>query len=503
MRKTPILHPFLLAIYPVLAFLAYNIEQTSLGAALRPLFVSLGGAVILFLFLKLVLKESRKAGAIATTLLGFFFTYGHFYNMVEGTTFLGINLGRHRLLAPLWLALAVLIVVWLARQRRDFQTLTHVLNAIGIVAIILPLAQIGMYRFSTRSISTQAASNRGIPGLPPNTDHPKPDIYYIILDTYSRDDMLKKYYQLDNSSFLSRLEAMGFYVARCAQSNYSQSELSMASSLNFDYLDKLGDNFNPPNTRRAGLSDLIQHSAVRETLHELGYTTVALDTGYDPTRITDADVYLAPRVSAEINDFEEIFLRTTAARLLSEGVAFLNLPPDWVKRDQAHRARILFELEQMRQIPTLPGPKFVFAHIITPHWPYVFGPNGEQVHERPESEKGYHDQVLFINQQMIPILENILTRSKTPPVIIVQGDHGAVLEDPHRRMTILNVYYLPDGGRQLLYENISPVNTFRVILNHYFGLHLPLQEDISYYSTYEQPYNYQVIDNTRSGCNKE
>jgi len=503
MRKTPILHPFLFAVYPVLAFLAHNIEETRSSAALRPLFISLAGTILLFLLLKLVLKESGKAGVITTTLLGFFFTYGHFYNLLEGISFLGINLGRHRLLAPLWLALAIFIIVWLARQKRDFHTLTRGLNTIGVVALTLPLAQLGYYRYTTRSISTQAAPARAITGTSLTTELPKPDIYYIILDTYSRDDILKKYYQLDNSLFLSRLEAMGFYVARCAQSNYSQSELSMASSLNFDYLDQLGAQFHPPNTRRAGLADLIQHSAMRETLHELGYSMVSLDTGYDPTRITDADVYLAPRVSAELNDFEEIFLRTTAARVISEGVAFLNLPPDWEKRDQAHRARILFELEQMRQIPALPGPKFVFAHIITPHWPYVFGPNGEPVHERPESEKGYHDQVLFINQQIIPILENILAHSKTPPIIVIQGDHGAVLEDPHRRMTILNAYYLPAGGKQLLYESISPVNTFRVILNRYFGLQIPLQEDISYYSTYEQPYNYQVIENTRPGCSKE
>jgi hypothetical protein len=330
--------------------------------------------------------------------------------------------------------------------------------------------------------------------------HGKPDIYYIILDSYSRDDMLKKFYHLDNTPFLSQLDQMGFYVARCAQSNYSQTELSLASSLNYDYLDNLGDQFHPGNTRRAGLIELIQHSAVRSTLENLGYKVVALDTGYDPTRLTDADSYLAPRLRSEINDFEETFVRTTAARLVAEGVVSLNLPPDWKKRDQAHRERILFELEQLRQIPSLPGPKFVFAHIITPHWPYIFGPNGEPVHERPESETGYHDQVVFINQQILPILQNILAQSNPPPIIIVQGDHGAVLDDPQRRMTILNAYYLPEGGEQSLYEAISPVNTFRVIFNFYFDLQAPLLADTSHYSNYEEPYNYQVIDNTRRGC---
>jgi hypothetical protein len=274
----------------------------------------------------------------------------------------------------------------------------------------------------------------------------------------------------------------------------------MSSSLNYDYLDALGEQFRPPNTRRAGLSELIQHSAARRDLESIGYKVISLDSGYDPTRLTDADVYFAHQGSADINDFEEIFLRTTAARLLSEGVTLLNIPPDWESRDQAHRERILWELEQLNKIPSIPGPKFVFAHIITPHWPYVFGPNGEPVHERPESETGYRNQVIFINDRIIPILQNILEKSSTPPVIIIQGDHGAVLEDPQRRMSILNAYYLPNGGNELLYEGVSPVNSFRVIFNYYFDAEFNLLEDVSYYSTYEEPYNYQVIENTRQGC---
>jgi hypothetical protein len=108
--------------------------------------------------------------------------------------------------------------------------------------------------------------------------------------------------------------------------------------------------------------------------------------------------------------------------------------------------------------------------------------------------------VLFINQRILPIVKNILAQSKTPPIIVIQGDHGAVLDNMQRRMSNLNVYYLPGGGDQLLYDGITPVNTFRVILKHYFGLDLPLLEDVSYYSKYDEPYNYTVVANKRSGC---
>ena len=498
MLRTRSIHPFLFAVYPALAFLAHNIEQTSLEAALRPMGFSLAGAIILYLILLALLREKPQAGVLTSILLGLFFSYGHVIDSLEDISIVGVILGRHRWLAPLWLGLAILATWWVMRKAGQLQRLTYPLNVMALMALIIPLLQIGGAQLSTPKVAVQSLA--GASDANPALLTAKPDIYYIILDSYSRDDMLKKFYDLDNTPFIQELERLGFVVARCAQSNYGQSELSMASSLNMDYLEALGDQFRPENTRRAGLEELIQHSAVRVTLESLGYSIVALDSGYDATRWSDADLYIAPTNSIEINDFEETFLRTTAFRLVSEGVTLLNLPPDWEKRDEAHRQRILFELEQLTLVPSLPGPKFVFAHIITPHWPYIFGPNGEPIHEHPDSVEGYRNQVLFINQRILPIIENILSSSSIPPIIIVQGDHGAVLDDPQRRMSILNAYFLPGDGAKGVYENISPVNTFRLVFRHYFSLDVPQLEDVSYYSTYEQPYNYEVVPNTRPGC---
>ena len=110
------------------------------------------------------------------------------------------------------------------------------------------------------------------------------------------------------------------------------------------------------------------------------------------------------------------------------------------------------------------------------------------------------NQVLFMNDQILPIIQEIIAESKTDPIIIIQGDQGSEIESPRRRMSILNAYLLPDGGRKLLYESISPVNTFRIVLNHYFDAQFELLDDVGYYSTYDMPYDYQVIPEERSGC---
>jgi len=493
-------HPFLFAAYPVLALLAHNIEETHSSAALRPLVFSLAAATILLLALRALLKDWARAAWMTTAALALFFTYGHVYDYLEGHAILGFNLGRHRLLAPLWLGMLAIVFWWVSRKGRDLRSWTAPLNLAAAFALALPLVQIGLFSVRTWQASAAPAMPASMQNLHLPANQPAPDIYYIILDGYTRDDMLKKYYQLDNNPFLEDLRTLGFYVAACSQSNYAQTSLSLASSLNYEYLEALGSQYQAGNTSRAGLSEYIRNSAVRQAFEALGYSIVAIDSGYDATRWLDADIYLSPDVVAEINDFENLLARTTAARLVSEGVAFLNLPPDWEQRDTAHRQRILFALEQLESLPQHPGPKFVFAHIVAPHWPHVFGPDGQPVHAHPDSVTGYRDQVVFINNRILPILKSLIENSNTPPVIIIQGDHGAVIEDPQRRMSILNAYFFPDGGTQTLYESISPVNSFRAVFNAHFGGALPLLPDESFYSRYDTPYEFELVPNLRPGC---
>jgi hypothetical protein len=495
------IHPILFAAYPILALLGYNIEEIRAGAALRPLAVSLFATAVLFLLLRLALHSAQKAAFITTLLLVLFFFYGHAYNFLETKSLLGVTLGRHRLLVVVWIGLLGLGLWWALRKARDFQGITPVLNSIGAALLIFPLLQLGMFELRSVQAASEPQDTSPYPAFQLPAGRPAPDIYYIILDAYTRQDMLDKFYQLDNRPFLDRLSRMGFYVARCSQSNYSQTQLSLASSLNSDYLDALGSQFKPGSASRVGLANLIQHSATRQALESLGYTTVAFETGFESTQLEDANPYLSPAAIPGVTEFETLLLRTTAGRLLSEGISFLHLRPDWEARDQAQRQRILFTLEELRALPDMPGPKFVFAHIVSPHWPHVFGPNGESVHEKPDSVSGYRNQVIFLNKQIIPILQEILAKSHTPPIIILQGDHGSVIESPERRMAILNAYYLPEEGKQALYASISPVNTFRVIFNAVFGDSRPLLADRAFYSSYELPYNYQVIPNDKSACN--
>jgi len=378
------------------------------------------------------------------------------------------------------------------------------------------LAQITLFEvrlqkaWLNRSQASAAANDLQIPeGSTP------PDIYYIILDSYTRDDILQAEFGLDNTPFLNDLTRMGFYVARCSQSNYGKTKLSLASSLNFNYLQALGEHFIHSNIDNPDLWPLIKHSAVRQMLEELGYTTVAFESGYYWTHWEDADYFLAPPrqgtlndllISGGLNNFEVMYLRSTAGLLLIDFAQKLSLPQKLVLDVdypiRTHRERVLYVLGQLQfnRVPSLQSPKLVFVHLAVPHPPNLFGPNGERVHLLDEDKNGYRDQVIFINQQIKAIVRDLITYSDRPPVIILQGDHGAVQVNGEAHLAILNAYYLPGADPASLYASISPVNTFRVVFNQYFGGHYPRLEDVSYLSAYAAPYDFKIVPNTRVGC---
>ncbi len=137
-----------------------------------------------------------------------------------------------------------------------------------------------------------------------------PDIYYIILDGYARTDVMKAFFDFDNTPFLDRLEKQGFYIARDSTANYCQTPLSLSASLNSVYLDDLVKGLGPDQTE---LSDLIGKSNIVATLRPLGYKFVTFATGFDPTEHPEADVYLSPHPFA--SGFERMVDRYHSAAL--------------------------------------------------------------------------------------------------------------------------------------------------------------------------------------------
>lgn len=492
------LHPFLFAVYPILALLAVNISEVDISSAYRPLVVALGTVSLFALFFRLIHLDWKTAAIALTLVLILFYSYGHIYLLLKGVNFNGLYLFRHRTLIPIWLGTGALSLWQLWRNRINPATANYTLNVVGLFLLVLPSFQLIFYFLQSSTAQVEAQQNTRALDL--NVRDEPPDIYYIILDGYSREDVLQDQFGYDNSGFLDTLQDLGFYVAECGQSNYAQTQISLASSLNFDYIDALSDRFTPGSDDRSGLDTLIKHSAVRASLESAGYETVAFATGFVLSEMEDADYYLAPQLDlGQLNEFEYLLAETTLARLIQDSNR-LGLPDSGT---ELYRERTLFALDKLDKLSYIKSPKFVFVHLIVPHPPYVFGPTGGLI---PPKEAGttrseinelrYLDQTTYISNRMQEIVPKIIENSAMPPIVVIQSDHGPTIPgSPQARMKNLNAYYLP-GGQAPLYPTITPVNTFRIIFNTYFGQNLPLLEDVSLYSSYEDPFRFRPIPNS-------
>lgn len=484
-----------LAFFPILAMLASNAREVDFSVVIRPLFISLAGAVLLLLVLRLILKRWDKSSLATSFLLVLFFSYGQIYSILEQHPIAGINLGRHRYLVIIY-ALILIVGLWgIIFKLKNTSLAMYLSNIIGLVLLAMPLIQLSVYAVQASTEQHQAASSVTLldPPLKPSSQ-PLPDIYYIVLDSHTRSDALLADYGLDNSVYLDGLRQLGFYIADCSRSNYGYTQASIVAALDMDYLVELGPYLQHLNSTNIWI--LLKQSRVRLLLENAGYKTVAFDTGYEWSRLEDADIYLTLGSESysmqKINPFEAMLIKSTALliltdsqnRLLRAQFQEINFPYSYHVNSQK------FILEQLPLIAKDPEPTFTFAHLLIPHVPYVFNPDGSIVTDplfyntrlagpadNEHMRIGYTNEVEFIDQQMIDIFSTILAESKTPPIIIINADHG---QEGDNRYEILNAYYLPDDGSKNLYPTISPVNSFRIIFDTYFGTHYGLRPDGSY-----------------------
>lgn len=490
----------LFAAFPVLALLGNNIHEINPGVALRSLVIAIAIALVLLLLARQIMGSWLKAAMASTLLLLLFFTYGHLYTALKELGGIGIQLARHRYLLPAYVAAvgAGIFFIW---KTKIALNATPALNLITLLMLVYPSYQTVSALLTMQVVGKQEAQAlSSAENLVLTAPVEAPDVYYIILDSHTRSDSLLQDFGLDNSGFILELENLGFYVAECSRSNYVSTNGSLTSSLNMEYVETLQAQMTAQGMDPNDVWLRIRHNQVRAQLEGIGYKTYAFDSGFEWSRFSDADVYLnntrAPYTLQMLQPFEAMLIQSTVLLLWSDR-AYAAMP-EYVKTPfygvngalEDHYNRQLFTLDQLPQLASAPGPKFVFVHLIVPHIPFLFEADGSPVTDpgyysgnllEPINHdylaRGYTNQVQFIDDRILEVSRQILENSHTPPIIVIQGDHGMENEN---RLTILNAYYLPDEGSQSLYSSITPVNSFRMIFNTYFGGNYQLLSDVSY-----------------------
>lgn len=509
-------HSLVISIQPILFLYSQNIVFTPFGSILNVLGISVLLSVIFLAGFRFILKDWQKAGLLCSLIFGMFFSFGHLVSQIEKQVQpLKTFSIKTSTLAWVWLILFICIGFFITRSKY-FQKFTWHINLISLVLLVFPLYTIitswGSINFAySKGITDRLAEIRGdgasLSSVTTDTSN-DPDIYYIILDGYERADKLQNYYGFDNSDFIMALRERGFYIGDESRSNYLNTTYSLNTSLNLIYFSDF------PGSLQRNARYNLKTNFVNDFLRERGYQIVVFDSGTGDTNYQYYDQFITPYngsdASTGMNAFEKLLLRTTVGVLLikpeiesthretvnSAYVSAVNRELD------LRRERISTALDLLPQFARSTGRYYVFAHLYSPHIPFLYGPDGAELkysekmnfywyEPTPEDyidQYGY--QVEYLNREVLDTIDRIQSSSAKPYVIILQSDHGddkyLDWKDPdltgvNIRSSILNAVYFSDLDYQEFYVSITPVNTFRILFNHWFNASYPLLEDRVYF----------------------
>jgi len=476
-------HPFLVALSVVLTSYAAIPGASHPSELLRASGVAVAVAAALFLAFGAVYRDRHKAALVVSLLLVVLVAVDSFYPLVENLAIAGWHPGRRRYVLSITYALLVAFGIALYARRQPLAGVTAFANLVSVVALY-PVVMLAYAHAPTVLAGAHAAAAR----LPITaTTTAKPDIYYVVLDRYAGEETLRKYgVQNDLTEYLG---TRGFFVARESRANYIKTVLSIASSLNLDYLDDLARGRSDSSDFMPIYDHLASHR-VGAFLRSQGYRYEHLGSWYWPTRTNR-------QATRNVNYYDAIprpVMRHLDSIMLAPVQHAFASP--WVDSRRQNWVRVRRQVDDVLRIAGEPGPKFVFLHMLVPHPPNVFDRDGSYLSLDEESRRpwreNYGNQVLAADAMLKRLVDGILRTSSLPPVILLQGDEGpypqgtesdtydwrqASLEHLRERSAILNAYYLPGVDPHALDSHLSPVNSFRVVFNTYFGTDLPRMPD--------------------------
>ena len=478
-----------------------NANLVESATAIRVLTLSLAGTLILHSLLGALLRQAPKASIGTSLFVACFFGAGHVQRIFsEAPPF-------QPLVENQWLGPAITFstgagLFALFTKALNTDVSNRLLFAFGLCISLVQVALLVEYFWlieptrGKRLYFTQTPTDFGPrPKTLTEETTENPDIYYIILDAYGRNDVLSEHFNYDNQTFTDQLIKRGFVVSQKSTSNYPTTFLSLASTLNMRLLNVEAEQIGARTNDYTQFYSLIQDNVVGRFLQSKGYQYVSAAThwgGTEKSEIADHFFRLDPPLLS--SEFATILFNNTAAQPFAPSI-----------HDRHH-----FAFQSLKQGPQIKGPAFFLSHVLIPHPPYVFTEDGQQKHAiskfrsphtegREEERTPYIEQLQYTNRLLLDAIDSILSRSEVQPIIIIQSDHGPdISAQPaplfplnatgekflRERHSILNAALLPPSLKQHWREDLTSINTFRLLFSELFGAPYPLLEPQNFFTWY-------------------
>jgi len=409
---------------------------------------------------------------------------------------------------PLLLILGLCAVVGTVYTRRRFGPVTRFLGVMWTLLTTFATIQLVNGRLAQATVADAFAPV--IYERPVTSSRNHPTIFLIVLDKYQGTSTLRSYYGYDNSSFERALRERGFLLPARPRANYTYTRQAMSALLNWEYLDSLVAQVGVDEPSPAPLFQRIENNRTFAFLKGLGYEIVFFPNSYEPFRQNRfADLQL-PDPKTIKPELETAWLETTIivpiARALCSMMACVYMPGVWEPP-----AVTDWKFAQLGSLAASPHPRFVLAHLLVPHEPYVYqadcghAPPSLIWRDSAATHSAYLDQITCVNAKVLAAVDAILRNAPSPPVILIQADHGngniqdnMELKDADARMVAARVdvfaaYHVPNAPDTLFYDGISPVNLLPRVFNFLFGTTFQPLPDKSYWAVENAPYRLTPI----------
>ena len=493
--KSTVIHPILFVLFPILLIITSNLTEILLTDALLSLLLLMAIMLVSWFILNLFLKNKFKSGLFTSLGLIIFFSYGKFVNTFSeiGMNVSTLPFSYHTITIPIYFVIIIFGIIAIIKTKKQLYNVTVFTNIVAIALIAMLIPNVITYSFENydnefidNTLNYQILEN--------SKSNIKPNIYFILLDEYTDNEILKKIYDFDNYEFLSKLEQRGFHIPSKIYTNYATSPLVLSAILNMNYVH---DKITVPTMDDK--NELFNNNQIMRILKSLDYKIITMSFFHGYPDIADYHL-CSPKLF--VTQFHTTLLETSLWNPFS--TLFIN-------SGQPQRDIINCNFSELSNLHNqFDSPFFVYAHLLSPHPPYLFGPNGESVN--PEflsiganswnDKSAYVDQLQYVNKKVIETIDKILLENESPPIIIIQGDHGTPTQlgggglrwnnidndSIIERMSIFNAFYFP-----VIFDGLTPVNSFRLVLNTQLNGNYELLEDRMYFSSYQDMLNFTDV----------
>lgn len=500
--------PYFLVLLPVFFIIhGYNdlFGFFSLQFVLFNFIATLLTAFILFIVSVSLFKMKQKRYIYTFWLLLIVLIFGSFHDGLKKIFHQGF-FSSYKFILSLLLIFFLILFLYIKKRNSLFHHSFKFLNLLFLFLLLFELIT-GLVNFKEYQKGNNIFDNRfnTYNSYNPQTQIPdseKPDIYFLVFDGMPSTKAMQSTWNYNNSTLDSFLRKEKFFISEDSKSNYNLTVLSLSSTLNMDYNPPI-DIFQDEVKMYFKASASILNNSLTKILTKEGYQIFQYQPVSFNNKDWDGSLFFKEML------YMNYFYKTLPGRIYRDlGWHFSNLKIKFIDKfyESQYEKRNIKAEKDLDQLIKLvknscgiekTNSQFVYAHFILPHDPFIFDSTGKRKETRltiqlseKDQEIAFIEQVKYANTIIQKLVTHIKQNNKANTVIIVEGDHGYRNIYGKRGYMIfenLNAIYLPGKDHVTLYSAISPVNSFRIVLNKYFSAKLPLLKDSSIFIPYTLP----------------